>query len=190
MDYCNTWKDFIACAEYLVSKHYTSPAHLGVESGSAGGVLIGNTITERPDLFGAAIMAVPMTDTLRSETTANGVFNIAEFGSVKTEEGFHALLAMDAYHKIKPDTAYPAVLFIGGVNDPRVNPFFSAKKGARLQVANSGNRPILLDFYEDSGHGIGNSQEQSAKQNADITSQNNQVTQLRQILTKSNQLGN
>lgn len=164
----NTWKDFIACAEYLVAQHYTSTAHLGIEGGSAGGVLIGNSITERPDLFGAAVMAVPMTDTLRSETTANGIFNIAEFGSVKTEEGFRALLAMDAYHKVKPGTSYPAVLFIGGFNDPRVNPFFSAKMGARLQASNSNGRPILLDFYEDSGHGIGNSQEQWAKQNADM----------------------
>ena len=162
----NTWKDFIACAAYLVAQRYTSPAHLGAEAGSAGGVLIGNTLTERPDLFKALIMAVPTTDTLRSETTANGVFNIAEFGSVKTEEGFSAD-GDDAYQKVKDGTAYPAVLFQGGMNDPRVDPFFSAKMGARLQAATSSANPILLDFFEDSGHGIGNSQEQWSKQHAD-----------------------
>ncbi len=161
----NTWKDFIACAEYLIAQHYTSPAHLAAEGGSAGGILIGNAITERPNLFRAAVMNVPMTDTLRSETTAGGVFNIDEFGSVKTEAGFRASLAMDAYYKVKDGTVYPAVLFIGGMNDPRVLPFFSAKMAARLQAATAS--PVILDFDSDAGHGIGSSQEQFAKQDAD-----------------------
>jgi prolyl oligopeptidase len=164
----NTWRDFISCAEYLVSQQYTSPAHLGAQGGSAGGILAGNALTERPDLFGAIVMNVAMTNLLRSETTANGVFNTAEFGSVKTEKGFHALRAMDAYHKVKDGVSYPAVLFQGGMNDPRVNPFFSAKMAARLQAASSSGKPVLLDFPEDMGHGIGTSQEQSSKLKADM----------------------
>src|SRR5262249_8309539 len=79
----NTWRDFLACAQYLIDQKYTSPAHLGGEGGSAGGILIGRAITSRPDLFAAAIDEVGMSDTLRSELTQNGETNIPEFGSVK-----------------------------------------------------------------------------------------------------------
>jgi prolyl oligopeptidase len=97
----NTWKDFIACAQYLIDLKHTSPAHLAGRGGNAGGILIGNAITERPDLFGAAIDNVGVNDGLRAETTSNGVPNIPEFASIRTEEGFKALLAMDAYQKVR-----------------------------------------------------------------------------------------
>jgi len=143
------------------------PEPVQSEGGSAGVILVGKAITEHPDLFRAAIMNVPMTETLRSETTAGGIFNIDEFGSVKSEAGFRASLAMDAYHKVKDGTRYPAVLFIGGMNDPRVLPFFSAKMAARLQSSTASHPPVLLDFDNDAGHGVGTSQEQFAKQDAD-----------------------
>lgn len=92
----NTWKDFIACAEYLIKNRYTSPAKLGIQGGSAGGILISNAIAERPELFGAAIINVGVNNPLLFETTANGIANIAEFGTYKTEEGFKSLLAMMA----------------------------------------------------------------------------------------------
>jgi prolyl oligopeptidase len=85
--------DFIACGEYLVRQN-TPPRRLTGEAGSAGGILIGRAITERPDLFGAAIDAVGLSDLLRSETTANGLPSVPEFGSTKTEPGFKALFAM------------------------------------------------------------------------------------------------
>jgi prolyl oligopeptidase len=116
----NTWRDFIACAEYLVDKKYTSPAHLSGFGVSGGGILIGRAITERPDLFGAAPTWVGVLDMLRFETMANGPPNIPEFGSVKTEEGFKALYAMSAYHHVKDQTPYPAVLLATGSNDPRL----------------------------------------------------------------------
>ncbi len=97
----NTWRDFIACAEYLVDKKYTSPAHLAGESASAGGILIGRAITERPDLFGAAIIHSGVLDALRNETTANGMGNTPEFGNTKTKAGFKALYAMSSYHHVK-----------------------------------------------------------------------------------------
>ena len=164
----NTWKDFIACAEYLVSEKYTSPAHLSGLGGSAGGILIGNSIVERPDLFAAAIDQVGDNNALRFETTSNGVPNIPEFGSVKTEEGFQALLAMDAYHKVKNGVKYPAVLLTTGINDPRVEPWMSAKMAARLQAATASGKPILLRVDYDAGHGFGSTKKQRNEQNADI----------------------
>jgi len=165
----NTWKDFIACAEYLVDQKYTSPSHLAGEGGSAGGILIGNAIATRPDLFAAAIDQVGDNNALRFETTANGVPNIPEFGSVKTEEGFKALLEMDAYNKIKPNTKYPAVLLTTGINDPRVEPWMSAKMAARMQAASTSGKPILLRVDYDAGHGgIGATKKQRGELRADI----------------------
>ena len=149
----NTWRDFIACAEYLVQQNYTSPSHLAGEGASAGGILIGRAITERPDLFGAAIIDVGMSDALRNETTANGVPNIAEFGSTKTEQGFRDLYAMSAYHHVKDGTAYPAILLTTGINDPRVDPWQSAKMTARLQAATTSGKPVLLRVDYSGGHG-------------------------------------
>jgi prolyl oligopeptidase len=164
----NTWKDFMACAEYLVKEKYTSPEHLAGQGGSAGGILIGNAIAERPDLFGAAIDQVGVNNALRAETTSNGVPNIPEFGSVKTEEGFLALLEMDAYHKIKNGVKYPAVLLTTGINDPRVEPWMSAKMAARLQAASASGKPILLRIDYDAGHGFGSTKKQRNEEMADI----------------------
>lgn len=164
----NTWKDFIACAEYLIDEKYTSPAHLSGWGVSAGGILIANSITERPDLFAAAIDQVGDNNALRFETTSTGVPNIAEFGSVKTEEGFKSLLAMDAYHKVKDGVKYPAVLLTTGINDARVEPWMSAKMTARLQAASSSDKPILLRVDYDAGHGIGSTTQQRNELNADI----------------------
>lgn len=163
----NTWKDFIACCEYLVQKRYTSPAKLAGQGGSAGGILIGRAVTERPDLFAAALMNVGCLDLLRMETTTNGVPNIPEFGTVKTREGFEGLLAMSAYHHVVDGTKYPAVLLTHGINDPRVEPWMSAKMTARLQAATASGRPVLLRVDYDAGHGIGSTKEQHQRLLAD-----------------------
>jgi prolyl oligopeptidase len=144
--------DFIACAEYLVSEHYTSPAKLAAQSISAGGVLVGHAITERPELFRAAVIEAGALDALRFEVTANGPPNVPEWGSTRTKEGFEALRAMSPYEHIKPGTSYPAILFTTGINDPRVEPWQSAKMAARLQVATSSGRPVLLSINYDEGH--------------------------------------
>jgi prolyl oligopeptidase len=164
----NTWKDFIACAEYLISEKYTSPAHLAGEGGSAGGILIGNSIVDRPDLFGAAIDQVGDNNALRFEITSNGVPNIPEFGTVTTEAGFKALLAIDAYQKVKDGVKYPAVLLTTGINDPRVEPWMSAKMAARLQSATTSNKPVLLRIDYDAGHGFGSTKRQRNEQAADV----------------------
>lgn len=163
----NTWKDFIAAAEYLVREKYTSPKHLAAWGGSAGGILVGNALAERPDLFGAGWIMVGVNNVLRFETTANGSANIPEFGSFKTEEGFKGLLAMDAYHKIKDGVSYPAVILTHGSNDPRVDPWMSAKMAARLQAASTSGKPVLLRIDFDAGHGIGSSRMQNIEERAD-----------------------
>jgi prolyl oligopeptidase len=163
----NTWKDFIACCEYLVAKGYTSPAKLAGQGGSAGGILIGRAVTERPDLFAAALMNVGCLDLLRMETTTNGVPNIPEFGTVKSKEGFDGLLAMSAYHHVVDGTKYPAVLLTHGINDPRVEPWMSAKMTARLQAATTSGRPVLFRVDYDAGHGIGSTKEQHQRLLAD-----------------------
>jgi prolyl oligopeptidase len=164
----NTWRDFIACAEYLIDNKYTSPAHLAGDGRSAGGILIGRAITERPDLFGAAIMVSGVLDALRFETTANGLGNVPEFGSTRTEEGFKALYAMSALHHVQDRTPYPAVLLTVGINDPRVDPWESAKMTARLQAATSSGKPVLLRVDYAGGHGmIGATTQQFAEARAD-----------------------
>lgn len=164
----NTWKDFIACAEYLIAQKYTQPAKLGILGGSAGGILVGRAMTERPDLFAAVIPAVGALDMLRMETTANGVPNIPEFGSTKTEAGFKALLAMSTYDNIKANTPYPAVLLTHGVNDPRVEVWESTKAAARLMAATSSGKPVLMRLAYDAGHGIGNTKKQQLEERADM----------------------
>jgi prolyl oligopeptidase len=166
----NTWKDFIACAEYLVAHKYTSPERLAGEGGSAGGILIGRAITERPDLFGAAIIQVGCLDMLRIETTPNGVPNIPEFGSVKTEDGFKELWEMSAYVHVQDGTRYPAVMLMTGINDPRVEPWQSAKMAARLQAATTSGKPVLLRVDYEAGHGIGSTKTQREAQRADAWS--------------------
>jgi prolyl oligopeptidase len=164
----NTWRDFIACAQYLTDNKYASPTRLAGEGVSAGGILIGRTITAQPDLFAAAIDKVGMSDTLRSELTQNGETNIPEFGSVKSEAGFKALYEMSAYDHVKDGRAYPAVLLETGMNDPRVDPWQMAKMTARLQAATTSGKPVLLRVDYAGGHGaMGATREQADEQLAD-----------------------
>jgi prolyl oligopeptidase len=164
----NTWKDLIACGEYLVAEGYTSPEKLAARGGSAGGILAGRSITERPDLFVAAHIAVGCTDMLRFETTKNGPPNIPEFGSLADPEEFRGLLAMSTLHQIVDKTPYPAVLLTHGINDPRVEPWQSFKTAARLQAATSSGRPVLLRIDDEAGHGIGSTRSQRHAELADV----------------------
>ncbi|HVZ44371.1 MAG TPA: prolyl oligopeptidase family serine peptidase [Ramlibacter sp.] len=163
----NTWKDAIACGQYLVEKGYASPKTLAIMSGSAGGVFAGRAITEAPQLFAAAVIHVGMLDAIRAEDTANGITNISEFGSVKDAAGFKGLLEMSTYHQIKDGTPYPAVMFVHGLNDPRVDPWNSFKTAARMQAASSSGKPILLRIDAQAGHGIGSTPAQRRSVDAD-----------------------
>jgi prolyl oligopeptidase len=148
----NTWKDFIACAEYLTKKGYTSPSRLAGSGTSAGGILIGRAITERPDLFAAAICNVCLANTLRSEFTSNGPVNVPEFGSVKDPTEAKALAEMDAAQHVKTGVKYPAVLGVAGWNDPRVPASQPGKFVAALQAASTSGKPVLLKVNYDDGH--------------------------------------
>ena len=163
----NTWKDFIAAAEYLIAEKYTDTAHLAIEGGSAGGITIGRSITDRPDLFAVAIDMVPMSDAVRTEFTPNGPPNIPEFGTVKEADGFKALYEMSGYHHVKDGTKYPAVLVTTGFNDPRVISWEPGKMAARLQAASASGKPILLRVDYDAGHGIGSTKTQREQELAD-----------------------
>jgi prolyl oligopeptidase len=166
----NTWKDFIACAEYLVKARYTSPRKLAGKGGSAGGILIGRAITERPDLFAAANISVGCTDMLRFETTTNGPPNIPEFGTVTREDEFRALLEMSTLHHIQDGVKYPAVLVTHGINDPRVEPWMSAKTTARFQAATGSGKPVLFRVEYHAGHGMGSTRKQRHEESADLWS--------------------
>jgi prolyl oligopeptidase len=163
----NTWKDFIACAQYLVDEKYTSASLLAIEGGSAGGITIGRSITERPDLFAVAIDKVPMSDVVRAEFTPNGPPNVPEFGTVKTQDGFKGLYEMSAYAHVKDGTPYPAVMITTGFNDPRVASWQPGKLAARLQAATSSGKPVLLRVDYDAGHGFGSTKSQKQLEQAD-----------------------
>jgi prolyl oligopeptidase len=163
----NTWKDFIACAEYLIHEKYTTPERLAGTGRSAGGILIGRVVTERPDLLAAAVSDVGCSDMLRMETMPNGVPNIPEFGTVKTEDGFKGLYEMSSYHHVADGTKYPAMMLTTGINDPRVESWESGKMAARLQAATVSGKPVLLRVDYESGHAVGTTKKQSQELAAD-----------------------
>jgi prolyl oligopeptidase len=148
----NTWKDFISCAEYLVQKGYTSPQKLAGTGTSAGGILISRAITERPDLFAAAVCNVGCANALRLEFTPNGPVNAPEFGTVQDPVECEALFEMDGVQHVKAGVNYPAVMGVGGWNDPRVPAWQPAKFVAALQAATASGKPVLMKVNYDNGH--------------------------------------
>ena len=166
----NVFDDFLACAQYLIDQKYTSPAHLAILGGSNGGLLMGAAFTQRPDLFRAVVSYVGVYDMLRVELDPNGQFNVTEYGTVKDPAQFKALYAYSPYHHVKDGTAYPAILMLTGENDHRVNPMQSRKMIARLQAANSDDRPILLRTTASAGHGWGTALDEQIDEDADVLS--------------------
>ena len=164
----NTWNDGIACAQYLIDQKIASPKTLGVMGTSAGGIFVGRAVTTAPQLFAAAIFDVGVLDAVRAEESANGITNISEFGSYKNAAEFPALLEMSTYHNVVDGTAYPGVMLVHGINDPRVDVWHSAKTAARLQAASSSGKPILLRLDLQAGHGMGSTATQRNAQAADI----------------------
>ncbi|MFG6686483.1 prolyl oligopeptidase family serine peptidase [Mariniflexile sp. HNIBRBA6329] len=151
----NTWKDGIATAEYLIKEGYTNPSKLSIFGASAGGIFVGRTITERPDLFVAGAPMVGAMNTVRMEETPNGPVNTPEFGTVKDPAEFKGLLEMDSYHHLQPNTKYPAMLITAGINDPRVIAWQPAKFAAKMQADNTSDNPILFLTNFEGGHGGG-----------------------------------
>lgn len=164
----NVFDDFAACARRLIELRYTTSARLAIEGGSNGGLLMGAALTQHPDLFRAVVSHVGIYDMLRVETQPNGAFNVTEFGTVKEADQFKALYAYSPYHHVKDGTQYPAVLFLTGANDPRVDPSHSRKMTARLQASGT-KHPVLLRTTNSAGHGIGTALSERIAQQADVT---------------------
>ena len=164
----NTWRDFIACAEYLIKQGYTSSAKLAGQGGSAGGILIGRAFTERPELFAAALSDVGLSDMIRDMFSPDGPLNVPEYGDLKNQQGFQNLFEISAYYHVKDGIRYPAVMITTGMNDPRVVPWEPGKMAARLQAATASGKPVLLRVDYQGGHGtIGGTRTQAEELSAD-----------------------
>jgi prolyl oligopeptidase len=148
----NTWKDFISCAEYLEKKGYTSPSKLAGSGTSAGGILISRAITERPDLFAAAVCNVGVADSMRSEFSANGPVNTPEFGTISDPAECAGLYEMDGVQHVQPGSKYPALLGVAGWNDRRVPAWEPGKFVAAVQAASTSGKPVLMKVNYDNGH--------------------------------------
>jgi prolyl oligopeptidase len=164
----NVFDDFAAAIRYLIDKKYTNSERLAILGGSNGGLLMGATLTQHPELMKCVVSYVGIYDMLRVELSPNGAFNVPEFGTVKDEAQFRALLAYSPYHNVKDGTKYPAVLFLTGANDPRVDPMQSRKMTARLQAASVSKAPILLRTSETAGHGLDTSLSERIEEESDV----------------------
>ncbi|MDZ8031837.1 prolyl oligopeptidase family serine peptidase [Nostoc sp. DedSLP04] len=151
----NVFDDFIAAAEWLIANKYTKTEKLAIAGGSNGGLLVGACITQRPDLFGAALPAVGVMDMLRFHKFTIGWAWTSEYGSADNPEEFPALYAYSPLHNIKPNTAYPATLITTADHDDRVVPAHSFKFAAALQEAHAGDAPTLIRIETKAGHGAG-----------------------------------
>ncbi|HLW66059.1 MAG TPA: prolyl oligopeptidase family serine peptidase [Gemmataceae bacterium] len=163
----NVFDDFAAVLQHLIDRKYTAPERLAIEGGSNGGLLMGAALTQHPDLMKCVISHVGIYDMLRVELSPNGAFNIPEFGTVKDKEQFKALNAYSPYHHVRNGTNYPAVLFLTGANDPRVDPMQSRKMTARIQAANP-NGTTLLRTSASSGHGMGTALSEQIEEKTDV----------------------
>jgi prolyl oligopeptidase len=166
----NVFDDFIASAQYFVQHNYTSSSRLAIVGGSNGGLLMGAAFTQQPGLFRAVVSYVGIYDMLRHELDPNGSFNTTEYGTVKDPDQFKALYAYSPYHRVQNGTNYPAILFLTGENDHRVNPMQSRKMTARLQAANASIHPIFLRTTSSAGHGIGTALAEQIEESADVAS--------------------
>lgn len=164
----NVFDDFAACAEHLIKRGFTRPDKLAVEGGSNGGLLMGAFFTQHPTLARAVVAHVGLYDMLRVELDPNGAFNVTEFGTVKDPAQFRALHAYSPYHNVTAGTPYPAVFFLAGETDGRVNPAHSRKMTARLQAATAASNPILVRLSSASGHGMGTALSEKIAQRADV----------------------
>ncbi len=151
----NVFDDFIAAAEFLIDTHYTSKPKLAIQGGSNGGLLVGAAITQRPELFGAALPAVGVMDMLRFHKFTIGWAWTSDYGSSDNAEEFKALYAYSPYHRLKPGKSYPATMVTTADHDDRVVPAHSFKFAAQLQHAQASDNPVLIRIDVRSGHGAG-----------------------------------
>ena len=164
----NVFDDFIACAEYLVAEGITSPQKLAIMGGSNGGLLVGACLTQRPELFGAAVPIVGVLDMLRFHHFTIGWAWVSDYGSADDPEMFDTLLAYSPLHNVQPGRHYPATLIVTADHDDRVVPGHSFKFAATLQAAQAGEAPILIRIQKKAGHGLGKPTRIRIEEAADI----------------------
>ena len=163
----NVFDDFYAAAKFLLDRRYTTEDKLALMGGSNGGLLMGATLTQHPNCCKAVVSSVGIYDMLRVELSPNGAFNVTEFGSVRDQSQFQALFTYSPYHNVNSIVErYPAVLFLTGANDPRVDPMQSRKMVARLQEAKPEGL-FLLRTSATAGHGVGSSLSERIEQGVD-----------------------
>jgi prolyl oligopeptidase len=151
----NSFDDFTGAAEWLINEGYTRPDRLAAAGGSNGGLLVGAALTQRPELFRAVLVQVPLLDMLRYHRFLIARLWIPEYGSADDAEQFRWLRAYSPYHHVHEGVAYPAVLLTTAESDTRVDPMHARKMAARLQAATSAERPVLLRLEARAGHGAG-----------------------------------
>jgi prolyl oligopeptidase len=170
----NVFDDFIAAGEYLIAQKYTDKDHLAIQGGSNGGLLMGAMITQRPDLFRAVVCAVPLLDMLRYQNFQIAKLWIPEYGSSEDAKQFEWLYAYSPYHHVKAGQEYPAILFMTGDTDTRVDPMHAKKMAALMQAeARNGpsrTRPILLRIETKAGHGQGKPVTKQIEESTDMYS--------------------
>jgi len=165
----NVFDDFIAAAEYLIDNKYTSKEYLAIRGGSNGGLLVGATMTQRPDLIQVALPAVGVLDMLRYHTFTAGAGWAYDYGtSEDNEEMFKYIKGYSPVHNVKEGTAYPATLVTTGDHDDRVVPAHSFKFAAELQEKQAGEQPTLIRIETNAGHGAGTPVSKTIEQYADI----------------------
>ena len=159
----NTIDDFIAAAEWLIANRYTSRERLAINGGSLSSPLAGAALVQRPELFGAVLMDISVTDMVRYDHFTGGAGWRAELGSSSNQEEFRALLAYSPYHNLKPGTCYPPTLITAGERDETTVPSHSYKFTAALQAAQGCEKPALMQVMWGTGHILGKDREQSAE---------------------------
>jgi prolyl oligopeptidase len=164
----NVFDDFIAAAEYLIRERFTSTPRLAMAGGSNGGLLVGACLTQRPDLFGAALPAVGVMDMLRYHKFTIGWAWTSDYGDPDTKEGFEMNIKYSPLHNLKPGTNYPPTFVTTADHDDRVVPAHSFKFTAALQAAQAGPAPTLIRIETKSGHGAGRSTEKQIEERADV----------------------
>ncbi|WP_271393323.1 prolyl oligopeptidase family serine peptidase [Aequorivita sinensis] len=165
----NVFDDFIAAAEYLIANNYTSSDYLAIRGGSNGGLLVGATMTQRPDLMKVALPAVGVLDMLRYHTFTAGAGWAYDYGTAEdSKEMFEYLKGYSPLHNVKEGVEYPATLITTGDHDDRVVPAHSFKFAAELQAKQTGNNPVLIRIETDAGHGAGTPVSKTIEQYADI----------------------
>jgi len=163
----NVFDDFIAAAEYLIAQRYTSPAKLAIAGGSNGGLLVGAAMTQRPELFGAALPAVGVMDMLRFHKFTIGWAWVTDYGSADSAAQFPYLYKYSPLHNIRAGTRYPATLVTTADHDDRVVPGHSFKFTATLQAAQAGPQPVLIEIETKAGHGAGKPTSKVIEEQAD-----------------------